>query len=154
MIKNYLGGHYIMELLSTNEIEKQLDAKEKGFTSLNSVDDILLSLLLIKKGVPMTAQLSKKVKKNTEFEIPTIEGLVSKEDEEHKTYDIELLKLTAFLIAQKRGDENVKVIEEQYSEFKSMMDNLYEDYAEDAAVTLNEVIEKAEKIEKLDKLDV
>ncbi|MFW6014967.1 MAG: hypothetical protein ACOCRK_00855 [bacterium] len=143
-----------MELLSANQIEKHLNAKQKGFSSLNSVEDILLALLLTKKGVSMSPSLAKKVEKNTDYEIPVIEGLVHKEDEEHKTYDIELLKLTAFLIAQKRGDENVKVVQEQYSEFKSLFNALYEDYAEDAAVVLNEILDKAEKIEKIDKLDV
>lgn len=143
-----------MKLLSSKEIKKHIDAKEKGFSSLNKVEDILLSMILTKKGIRMSAFLAKKVKKNTEYEIPVIEGLVNEEDEKQKTYDIEMLKLTAFLIAQKRGDENVKAVQEQYSEFKSLFDSLYDDYAEDAAMLLNEVLDKAEKIEKLDKLDV
>lgn len=143
-----------MKLLSLSEMEKSVEAKSKSFASLESVENILTALMLTKNGIAMTPKLAKKVKKNTDIEIPVVEGLVNKEDEKDKTYDLELLKLTAFLIAKQRQDKNVKIVEEKYEDFKSFFDKIYESYDAEASETLNLVLDKVEKIKKLDKLDV
>lgn len=144
---------YEMKFASLKKAEKRLGAKEKALSRLDSVDDIMLAVLLMKNGIELDKRLSELVEEKLGFEeLPVLEGLTDEIDKEKRTYDFELIMLTAYLLARSQDDEKAKKVDEKYEAFKEELDRLFEAYEEDASMVLNESLEKAKEIAELAKI--